>query len=247
MTNRENMIAVLEGEIPERIPLVVYGEIVYNNGPGFDGLIQQGLCIMPRVTVVNEIINDVEKIITKSKKDKYDIETIILRTKVGEITQVSMDGWIQEYFLKTPEDYLVMTFIIENTKLELLPDVFACWDKKVGEYGVPIIKANRSPLQAIIVDYAGLENYSYHMYDCYSELMELYKALENQLIEYCKLVALSPGRYVQLRENLTSEQMGPERYKKYHMPVYEKIISILHDVDKKYLLIMMVRFPAWLI
>ena len=42
-----------------------------------------------------------------------------------------------------------------------------------------------------------------------------------------------PARYISLLENLTADQVGPRRYKVYHMPFYEKLLGILNAQDKK--------------
>lgn len=232
MTNREKITAVLEGKHPDRIPLTIYGDFI-DGDPSWDKLFKLGLCRTQRVQVVRETIENVEKIIKNENQGKYNAEYLTMRTPIGEVTQVSFDGWIQEYFLKTPEDYRVMKYIVQNTRLEFEPESYHYWDNKLVDYGIPIIKANRSPIQTILLDYAGLENLSYHLAEDFPEIHELIEVLMEQLLNYCRIVANGPGRYVQLRENLTSDQLGPDRYKKYHMPVYEKIIPILHAGGKK--------------
>ena len=234
MTNRERMIAVLEGEMPDRIPLVTYDDYYRpRNDPLWDTLFQKGLCLMPRVPIVNLEMDEVERSVETFTKDGRACEVITLRTAKGAIRQLSLDRWVQEYFLKTPEDYRVMTHIVRHTRLAYAPEAFLAWDRDAGARGLPIVKMNRSPLQTVVVDYAGLENYAYHLADCGEEMEELLEALEEQLLRYCALVAGGPGRYLQLRENLTAEQAGPARYRKYHMPVYNKILPMLHQAGKK--------------
>ena len=88
-------------------------------------------------------------------------------------------------------------------------------------------------MQTILVDYVGLERFSYHLADALPELFSLAEALMDQLIPTCELIAAGPGRYVSLLENLTSETWGPKRFAQHHLPVYERILPILHAGGKK--------------
>jgi len=149
------------------------------------------------------------------------------------IEQLSLDGWVQEYFLKTPKDYSVMEYAIRNTRLLLTPKNFSDAEKLIGTNGITWISCERSPMQTILVDYVGVENFAYHYADGFKEFWTLYEALIDRMIEKCRLIAQGPGRYVHLNENLTAEIWGPERYQKYHIPFYKNVVPLLHAGEKK--------------
>jgi hypothetical protein len=46
------------------------------------------------------------------------------------------------------------------------------------------------------------------------------------------IVAEGPGRYVSVLENFTAETMGPMRYGKYHLPVYNELFTQLQTAGK---------------
>ena len=233
-TNRKNITDVLEGRKPEFIPFSIYGWSAMGDDPAWQNVVKQGLCRVMRIPVINEILSsNVEKMHHEEIVDGKPMQRITLRTPLGELNQVLIKNHEQEYYLKTPDDYKIMKYIIENTKLELDSKLFDETEKMLGDTGFTLIYGIRSPMQTMIVDYAGLENFSYSLADGFPELFELADVLLEQLITYCKIAAKGPGRYFQLRENLTSDQWGPERFSKYHMPVYEKIIPILHSGGKK--------------
>ena len=139
---------------------------------------------------------------------------------------------MQEYWLKSPADYQVMEYIVRHTRVE--PDYAQLVRRRawLGERGVCMVQAGRSPMQTILVDYAGLEAFSYHLADGFPELGALAEALLDQLVENCRLIAAGPGPYVSLLENLTAENWGPKRFARHHMPVYERILPILHAGGK---------------
>lgn len=231
MTIRENLIAALEGRKPERIPYTIYEDWIF--GEDLECLMNQGLCIIPYVSVFRETIRDVEQIRSTERWNGQEADILTYRTSVGNIRQVSVRGWVQEFFLKTPQDYRVMTHVIRNTQMEADPKPFLDAEERIGENGLTLILGRRSPIQTIMVDFAGLEAFAFHMADEFPELDELFDALMEQLMQTYRHIASGPGRYVSLLENMTAEVWGPERLTKYHLPVYETILPILHQGGKK--------------
>ena len=126
-----------------------------------------------------------------------------------------------------------MEYIVRHTQVAAAPEIFAADEAKWGFYGLCLDYAGRSPWQTILVDFAGLEAFSYHLAEGSHELYALAEALDDQLVETCRLIADGPAQYVSLLENLTAETWGVKRFAKYHLPVYAKILPILHAGGKK--------------
>lgn len=232
MTNRENLIAALDGKKPERIPFTIYEDFGLTN-PELDIFKKQGLSETSYCSFIKETTSNVEKIIRTEENEGKKTEFITLRTPVGEISQISKNGWVQEFYLKTPEDYKVMEYIIHDTKLEADHQQYNEAEKRAGDNGITLIWGRRSPMQTILVDYVGLEEFAYHLADDFLEMEALREALLEQMIESYKIFAEGPGKYIHMLENFTAETWGPERFTKYHLPVYEKVIPILHKAGKK--------------
>ena len=168
-SNRENLTDVFEGRRPEYIPLTIYEDFV-DDDPYWDELFASGLCKIPFRYPFKEINHNMLKLTDKKISNGRSIEHITLKTPVGEVHSVLYDGWTEEYFLKTPEDYSVMKYIVENTKLEFDPKPFLDEEKVLGEKGITQVLLKRSPMQTILVDYAGLENFAYHLADGFPQL-----------------------------------------------------------------------------
>ena len=233
MNTRDNLVVALQGDRPERIPFAVYSDFL-NDDPSWEGLFAQGLCPM-MWTATTRLVPppDIERVVQPATwRGNLAVRTI-LRTPVGEITQLAAQGWVQEYWLKTPADYAVMEYIVRRTRVEADSQPFLDAERKAGEHGVSIIQAGRSPMQTILVDDAGLEMFSYHLAEGFPELFALQDALLDQLVETCRLISAGPGRYVSLLENLTAETWGPKRFAKHHIPVYEQVLPILHASGKR--------------
>lgn len=232
--NRANLMAALEGEFPEYIPFTVNEEFCTSDVAVWEELYSAGLC---RVNYTSDIQQhghgEVERTQSHEHQNGYSVERTTLRTPVGSITQLALDGWVQEYYLKEARDYRVLEYIVRQQQLALVPEAFTTVDEALGARGITLIGAGRSPMQSILVDYAGLENFSYHLSEEVPELFALAEALDAQLIERCRLIARGPGRYVSLLENLTAEIWGAARFARFHLPVYERVLPILHAGGKK--------------
>ncbi len=232
MTPRENLIAALDGRRPERIPYTVNQDFVTDD-PAWEGLFAAGLCRIPYMQTVREEMIGVERVVVPVSWQGQPGRRVTLRTSQGEISQIEVNGWVQEYYLKTPADYRVMTHIVRNTRLSLDPAGFEAAEREVGDRGQTLIGVGRSPMQTILVDYAGLEEFSYHLADGFPELFELAEALEAQLLERCRLTAVGPGRFISLLENFTAESWGAARFRQYHLPVYAKLLPIFQAAGKR--------------
>jgi len=232
MTNRENLITALEGGKPERIPFTTYGDFGFTQ-PGLSELEKIGFSQTQYTGVIKETAIHAERVVSKSIWKGRESETITFHTPLGDINQISMNGWVQEYFLKTPKDYRIMAHIVRNTKLEADYSLYHEAEKKAGDSGITLVWGRRTPMQTMLVDYAGLENFALHMNDDPEEVEALHEALLEQLIETYRIIADGPGRYVSLLENLTAETWGPAKFQKYHMSAYERVLPILHEKGKK--------------
>jgi len=232
MTNRENLITALEGGKPERIPFTTYADFGFTQ-PGLSELEKLGFSQTQYTGVVKETEINVERVVSKTTWKGRESETVTLRTSLGDISQTSVNGWVQEYYLKTPRDYRVMAQIVRNTKLEADYGLFYKAEKKAGDNGITLISGGRTPMQTMLVDYTGLENFALHMADDLDEVELLQEALMDRLIETYRIIADGPGRYVSLLENLTAETWGPVQFRKYHMAAYERVLPILHRGGKK--------------
>lgn len=232
MTSRDNLIAALDGRRPERIPYTINREFVTDD-PAWEALFAAGLCPIPYIHTVREKMTEIERVAEPVTWRGQPARRVTLRTSQGEISQIEVNGWVQEYYLKTPADYRVMAHIVSNTRLSLDPTGFEAAERQVGDRGLTLVGVGRSPMQTILVDFAGLENFSYNFADGFPELFELAEALEAQLLERCRLTAAGPGRFISLLENFTAESWGAARFRQYHLPVYAKLLPILQASGKR--------------
>lgn len=234
MNIHEKLEAFWSGEKPDRIPYTIYQNEWRHtkDDPDWQPLFQAGLGITWHVPSVRMIRQNVE-----FKREAYTeygrkFTRSTLATPVGEIHTISEDGWTQKYWLETQADYQVMTYIAKNTQYEPAYEAFFAKQEEIKPYGIPLIAAGRTPFQTLLVDYVGLENFAYHLYDFETEVAELYDALLAGFRRQVELIAEGPGRFVSVLENFTAETMGPARFAQYHVPVYKELFPILQQSGK---------------
>ena len=235
MDPRERIEAFWAGERPDKIPYTIYWNEWRHSrdDPAWGPLFDAGLRVTYAVSTVAAETKGLRHEHTTVEIDGQTFDRQIMHTPVGSIYRDSTSGWVQKHWLETAEDYRIMQWIVEHTELRPNYDAYYRLESETRDHG--IVHADigtRSPLQRILVDYVGLENFAFHLIDLQAELEELYKALLKQLRQRVEIVAAGPGRYVGVLENFTAETMGPMRFQKYHIPVYEELFPILQATGK---------------
>jgi hypothetical protein len=234
MNVRERLEAFWSGERPDQIPYTIYQWEWRHTAddPGWQRLFDLGLGVTWHLPATREVTNGVEVEVQRYQQEGRLHERRTLRTPVGDIYETFVDGWRTKYLLETAADYAVMTYVVRHA--QVLPDYdsFLAQERQIGPYGVALVNIHRTPMQVILVDYAGVEAFAYHLFDLEDSVQELYDALLVNFRRTVELVAEGPGRLVYLLENLSADVYGPQRYAQWHLPVYEEVFPILHSAGK---------------
>jgi len=242
MNTRENIITALNGDVPEITPLTFYSWMVTIDKKENEHLLftdqwkrlyEMGLGVCHHVRVTREIQHGVKNSLETNKIGSDVIEVHTKDTPVGTIEQTFKNGWHQEYWIKTPDDYKVMTWITENTELVPCYDQFELGEELVGNDGISIILASRTPAMNINVDWAGTEQFCLDLALEVPELMELYDVRKKLFIQETELIAKGPGKFVKWLENLTISIMGPQKYAQLLVPMYEKCVPVYEAAGKR--------------
>lgn len=231
---RERVELFWAGEQPDRIPYTIYQNEWRHTAsdPAWQAMYAQGLGVTWHLPSVREVHEGVEFLRETSDEGGKQFERRSLRTPVGEIYETFLDDWQQKFYLETPQDYAVMTWIVEHTSLEPAYDEWLRRSEEIGPSGVPLVALGRTPNQSILVDLVGLENYAYHLADLSGEMQALFEALLAKFRRKVDLAAAGPGRFVSVLENFTADTLGPARYRKVLLPVYEECFPVLRSAGK---------------
>ncbi|MBN1565215.1 MAG: hypothetical protein JXA10_15325 [Anaerolineae bacterium] len=231
---RERLAAFWAGERPAAIPYTTYANKIPSDwsDPVIQQMFADGLGVLRFIPTWTTTYRDIDVIDETITTNDTPQTRQIWRTPVGEISATWTQNWHQKYFLETPDDYRVMTYIVEHTDYAPAYESFTAQADALPPYMITVPRMGRTPLQTMLVDYAGLGNFALHLYEYEDEVRRLYDALLVKFRQLAAIVAAGPGRYINIVENFTAETLGPRRYAEFLLPVYEETMELFHDAGK---------------
>lgn len=234
MDIHQRLEAFWAGERPDLIPYTIYQNEWRHTSddPAWQPMYDMGLGVTFHLPSVRRDVAGVEVETEAYTQDGRTGRRRTIRTPVGEIFELYLEGWRQKHYLETADDYRVMTHVARHTAYAPAYAAYRAREAEIAPHGVALVALGRTPIQTILVDYVGLEHFAYHLFDLEAEVMALYEALLDNFRRRVELVAAGPGRFVSVLENFTAETMGPRRYEQLILPVYEELFPILHQADK---------------
>jgi len=231
---RDRLQAFWAGERPDEIPYTTYFSKDRNmlRDPRWRPLFEQGLGVTFHVYSYAEVPRGVETLEDSWHEGPTLVTRQVQRTPVGEISATWADGWHRKYFLETAADYRVMAWIVAHTDVVPRYEGYRAEEEALPPFGTALSIIGRTPLQTILVDYAGLEHLAVHLFEFEEEVRALYDALLVQFERRVAIAAEGPGRFIANLENFTAETLGPRRYAEFLLPVYERCYPALHAAGK---------------
>jgi hypothetical protein len=235
MTSHERLTTVLDGHTPDRTPLSIYSWMMgdWKTNDDWMRLIDSGLGVCHHCGTVGRIEHGVED----SYEEKVDGDTTYgiarKKTPVGTLRKVNRNGWHHEDWIKTPGDYKIRQWIVENTELTTNYSAVAEAEALVGDQGIAIVTGSRTPAMAINIDWAGTEQFCMDVAMEVPELFDLFEAEKKAFLEETRLIAAGPGRFVKWFENLTISMLGHRRYGELLVSVYDEAVPILEAAGKR--------------
>jgi len=172
------------------------------------------------------------------KQKRRDIRWI---TDIGELCECTINGWKLEHLIKTPNDYRIMKRAMEDVRFLPTNKFIDESEQELGDSGITVGQFGqfnesgylRTPFQVVQIDFAGLEQFSTDLALELSELMELLEMMNEQMLEAFRCVTKTNANHIKLWENLSIETIGPDMFRKYLVPLYNRITKILEGTGKK--------------
>ena len=234
MKFRERIEAVWAGERPDVIPYSIY-EWIWSgqrHDPAWEAMFAEGLGLTHHVFAYDTEMQDVEVEDVRGQEDGHDVRRLTYTTPVGSVTETWADGWQGECFLKEPADYHTMVWIVDHTTITPRLDRIKAKLAACGPHEAVWSAMKRNPYQRMLVDWAGVGNFPFHLADFEEDVRALYEALRREFRKRTEIAAQAPGRFVHFGENFNAAAIGPDRYAEFILPVYEECIGMLHDAGK---------------
>ena len=199
----------------------------------WESLLQQGLGIIGHADLLSIERPHAQISETLTPTDQGVRRDVHWLTDIGELHEWYLGEWRQEYLIKQPGDYRIMARALSGRRTTLALEPYRQMDAFVGERGITLGQMDRTPLQAVQIDMAGLERFSLDFADRSPELMALLEQMAEQMLDDMRLAAHGPAQYIKLWENLSIETMGPAAYRRWLVPLYQRIFDLLTPAGKR--------------
>jgi uroporphyrinogen-III decarboxylase len=254
MTNRERILAILDGREPDRIPWIPRLRLWYESHRRNDTLpaeyrgrtlreVEQDLfggtaardgaifrTELRGVEVRTRNVGEMETI----TEHVTPVGTLVSRRRSTE--QIRRQGIrdVQiEFPLKRREDYAVMEYIVEHTAHEPTFDEFECYDREIGDEGYPLVHCGDCPFHHWMQALAGYDQAFYHLNDFPDAVERLLTTMTDRLKATAwRAMADSPARLLVHGHHLSSQMTPPPLFTRYILPYYQELSPLLRSRGK---------------
>jgi hypothetical protein len=238
MTIRERILAAMRWQEPDRVPLTTY-DWMLPRGQAERTLREAGVGLIVRLPPHRVEHRRVEIASREYREGGRKFIRRTIRTPAGEVSQLlepdpayGTSNWIREHFIKTPDDYRVMERYVRDS---IYRDNFAAIaeaQRRLGEDGIVFVRVAKSPIQEILYQMTGIEQFAVDYHENRDLLDSLHACMVERYRELYDLAVAAPVDVLQLGDNISADVVGAERFRTYLMPEYVKLKKVLEGTGK---------------
>jgi hypothetical protein len=262
MTIRQRMMAVLRNKQPDQVPVAIYsryqrsGEVeraARNNGLGILYFEPPVSLLAPPWHLHPGYLSEVKGAsfhIDFTWEHGGQVETRTYRTPTGSISQRIVkdpsygSDWISRHYIKGPQDYQVMCYIVENTIFQKRDAAIRQKISDLGEDGIVLGRVDRLPFQKLLIELAGPERLFIDLAEDPGPVEELLEAMNVRQQEQFKLALESEVEVIWQPDNVTADMTSPRYFSKYLAPLYQQFGNACRQAGKVYAVHMDGRLAA---
>lgn len=227
---------VLNGGSAEIIPFTMY-ECMIPQCVAERRMRNRGLCVVNRRGVYTTHRPNVKMTQEHYVESGHTMIRTRYETPVGTVQTVvqpvGFTSWYHEHMFKTPDDYKVLFYIINDEIHAPEYEAFSTAEKRFGGDAIFRASFGLEPLQALISGvYMGTETFCVEWMDRRDEVLKLYQALVDNRRKIYPLVANSPASHANYGGNVVPEIIGLDTFEKYYVPHYNEAAEIMHKQGK---------------
>ncbi len=255
MTNRERLLAIMDGKSPDRIPwiprLLIWhrAHTMLGSLPDrFEGMALReveadlGMGTPARDGRVFSPVQGGDVEITERKEGTSVVTTY--RTPKGsvstryqtsdELESIGLPSLEMEHMIKGPDDFAPVEYLLEYTTYEPTYDAYLDYEAEVGDDGYPLVPAGDCPLHHYLQKFCGYENGFFLLHDFTDKVEHLFDLMTDlDRDRVWPLVTESPARLILHGLHLDSSLTPPPLFEKYITPYYQEFAEHLHGRGKK--------------
>jgi hypothetical protein len=233
---RERMLALVQGRELDRVPFVIYDEILPTDalyahlGPGRFGRL--------RWTSLHRAHHPHCKVETEDffrAGNRWQRNT--LHTPAGAIYEERVfepaynSSSVRKHYIEEPQDYEILWAFLEDGNIGADYDEYHRNQSELGDDGLPLAAVERSPYQQLWVQWVSLEKLAFHLVDAPEQVAHTISLLEARAREIFEVVYHSPAPFIDFPDNITAPAIGPRRFGEFCVPLYNELSERLADRD----------------
>jgi hypothetical protein len=236
MTPRERVFAVIAGDIPDKIPFVIWN----NKMPGGelnDQLLKNEVCVVIKSSVWSSYFTDINVEYNHfTGNDGQQRTRTTYHTSAGNLSAVYLHlagiSWQEEYLYKSPEDFTALELLIASRQYVPTYDAFLKDDGMYPGQSFARPATIHSPMHEVIYELMGIEAFSFAWMDNNDEIISLCNVMADDREKRISILADSPAQYCVIDGNTEINVIGGNRYEEYYLPYIKSGCNILHKHGK---------------
>jgi len=245
MTNRERLLAIMDGKLPDRIPWIPRLQIwyeankrkgtlpepyrdlslreverdVFGGTAARDGVIYR--IEMQDVEIRAHRLNDMETL----TEYVTPVGTVSTRCRGTEhLRRQGIQDAEVEFMLKRRDDYRVVEHLIEHTRYTPAFEEYEAYEREVGDEGYPMVNCGDCPMHHWMRALVGYDQAYYHLNDYPAEVERLVGVITDRYKQTVwKHMLDSPARLLMHGHHLSSQMTPPPLFERYILPYYEEL------------------------
>lgn len=237
MNVSERVNAVLNGKMPDVVPMLIYSNHL-PRGEFERNMRNMGLGLDVRCSVYRVYMPNVK--VEERRAGNYLYTTYITpRGKLSMVTRVNLrfqlpgGSWIVEHPVKNLDDIDALKFTIKDTVYEANYEEYIQLKRDLGGDGIVTVGSDYTPLMKIILRYMGFKNFTIMFRKRPDVIDDLISVIDEKYAEMYRVIADSPAEIVRIGDNIDGVMISPNLFEKYCLPFYNKYCKILKSKGKK--------------
>jgi hypothetical protein len=237
MTHRQRILAALHGEPTDHVPFTIYE---WKIPWGYDKrkLIERGLGMLRRFAGWRAEYPHCEWRMQTYYQDGVKYEREFWRTPKGEVTALFMPDQTcnvrkqVEFWIKGEADYEPLIYWALDAVLSPAYEEIKAGNEDLGDDGLVFVWAGYSPLQQIILQLAGIEQFCFELADRPEWVWALYDALLERDRRKYPIIAAAPVEVIQCCANPIAQVLGHKLFIEKVLPCLDECAALIHAAGK---------------
>ncbi|TAK23988.1 MAG: hypothetical protein EPO26_07925 [Chloroflexota bacterium] len=253
MTNRERLLAVLDGKSPDRIPWIPRLQL-WHNARLAEGTMPTRFRGMTLREVEQALRLGTPARAGRVFRERYEGMEIVVRqegtdevteyvTPVGTATrrrviEQHLTGYADSgidlvHPIQSERDYDIWEYVVEHTHYDPTYEEYRAYETKIGDDGLPMVAAGDCPFHHFALRLVGYDRAYFELNDRPARVERLFKVMTDVERERLwPVLAHSPARLFLHGVHFDSQMTPPRLFERYITPFYQEMSAVLHSHGK---------------